>query len=86
MEVGDLVEAQFKFWWPADKFGGCGQDLVALVILRSSFGGLSGVCLQCGGVSQQQTQEPPQEVLVVVICKFGGHLVIVEVRCHGWVV
>ena len=68
MEVGGLVEAHFKF-------GG---------VLRSSFGGIStdkfgghSVCVCSVVVSvQQQTQEPPQEVLVVVMsCKFGGHLV-----------
>ena len=68
-----------QVWWL------CGQVLVALVIYGQVWWSQWCVCLQCGGVSQQQTQEPPQEVLVVVICKFGGHLVIVEVRCHGWV-
>ena len=59
-----------------------GQVLVAF--LRTSFGGISSdkfgghsVCVCSVVVSvQQQTQEPPQEVLVVVMsCKFGGHLV-----------
>ena len=45
----------------------CGQDLVVALASTVKFWWSSGVCLQCGGVSQQQTQEPPQEVLVVVI-------------------
>ena len=54
----------------------CGQVLVALVILRTSLVVIV-VCVCSVVVSvQQQTQEPPQEVLVVVMsCKFGGHLV-----------
>ena len=76
MEVGGLVEAHFKFG------GVYGQVLVAF--LRTSFGGIStdkfgghSVCVCSVVVSvQQQTQEPPQEVLVVVMsCKIGGHLV-----------
>ena len=72
-----LVASTDKFWWHS----------------TDKIGGHS-VCVQCGGVSQQQTQEPPQEVLVVVIsCKFGGHVMQIwwsfgsaKVRCHGWVV
>ena len=70
MEVGDLVTlwkhnqvlvACGQVWWLY------GQDLVVALASTVKFWWSSGVCLQCGGVSQQQTQEPPQEVLVVVI-------------------
>ena len=56
-------------WWP------CGSTFQVGGVLRSSFGGIStdkfgghSVCVCSVVVSvQQQTQEPPQEVLVVVM-------------------
>ena len=84
--VGGLVEAHFKF----------GGLRTSLVVLRSSFGGIghstdkfgghSGVCVQCGGVS------PATDTRTTPRSASGGHMQVwwsfgsAEVRCHGWVV
>ena len=76
MEVCGLVEAQFKFGGIVrSSFGGISTDKFWWHS-TDKIGGHS-VCVCSVVVSvQQQTQEPPQEVLVVVMsCKFGGHLV-----------
>ena len=81
MEVGGLVEAHFKFGGVLrSSFGGIGHS-------TDKFGGHSGVCVQCGGVS------PTTDTRTTPRSASGGHVMQVwwsfgsaEVRCHGWVV
>ena len=80
------MEAHFKF----------GGLRTSLVVLRSSFGGIghstdkfgghSGVCVQCGCVSPATDTRTTPRSASGGHMQFGGHLVIVEVRCHGWLV
>ena len=94
------MEAQFKFWWHLrSSFGGIkfwwhlrssfGGIVRSSLVASTQFWWLSsdkfgGQCV-CVVSVQLQTQEPPQEVPVVVMsCKLGGQWSEKWVLLDGW--